>query len=43
MPDVLEGKIQPGGVFDRVTALRGVPDAYGAMNDRKSIRVMIEF
>jgi len=43
MPDVLEGKIEPGRVFDRVTDLDGVPDGYRAMNDRKSIKVMIEF
>jgi len=42
MPDVLEGKIQPGKVFDRITDLDGVPDGYRAMNDRESIKVMIE-
>jgi len=43
MPDVLEGRIQPGKVFDSVTNLDGVPDGYRAMNDRKSIKVMIKF
>ena len=43
MPDVLEGKIEPGRVFDRVTDLGGVPDGYRAMNDREAIKVMIEF
>jgi threonine dehydrogenase-like Zn-dependent dehydrogenase len=43
LPDVLEGRIQPGKVFDRVTNLDGVPDGYRAMNDRKSIKVMIKF
>jgi hypothetical protein len=43
MPDVLEGRIQPGRVFDRVTDLDGVPDGYRAMNERKSIKVMIKF
>ena len=42
LPDVLEGRIQPGRVFDRVTDLSGVPDGYRAMNDRESIKVMIE-
>jgi threonine dehydrogenase-like Zn-dependent dehydrogenase len=42
MPDVLEGRIQPGKVFDRVTDLDGVPDGYRAMNDREAIKVMIE-
>lgn len=43
MPDVLEGRIQPGKVFDRVTDLDGVPEGYRAMNDREAIKVMIEF
>ena len=42
LPDVLAGTIQPGRVFDRVTGLDGVPDGYRAMNDRQSIKVMIE-
>jgi Threonine dehydrogenase and related Zn-dependent dehydrogenases len=43
LPDVLEGRIEPGRVFDRVTNLDGVPDGYRAMNERESIKVMIEF
>lgn len=43
LPDVLEGHIQPGRVFDRVTNLDGVPDGYRAMNDREAIKVMITF
>ena len=43
MPDVLEGRIQPGRVFDRVSGLDGVPDGYRAMNEREAIKVMIEF
>jgi len=43
MPDVLEGRIEPGRVFDRVTDLDGVPDGYRAMNDRVAIKVMIDF
>lgn len=43
LPDVLEGRIEPGRVFDRVTTIEGVPDGYRAMNDRESIKVMIEF
>jgi threonine dehydrogenase-like Zn-dependent dehydrogenase len=42
MPDVLEGTIQPGRVFDRVESLDGVPDGYRAMNDREAIKVMIQ-
>jgi threonine dehydrogenase-like Zn-dependent dehydrogenase len=43
MPDVLEGRITPGRVFDRVTDLDGVPDGYRAMDEREAIKVMIEF
>ncbi|HEV7923324.1 MAG TPA: zinc-binding dehydrogenase, partial [Thermoanaerobaculia bacterium] len=43
MPDILEGRVQPGRVFDRVTNLDGVPDGYRAMNDREAIKVMIAF
>jgi threonine dehydrogenase-like Zn-dependent dehydrogenase len=42
IPDVLEGRIQPGRVLDRVTNLDGVPDGYRAMNARETIKVMIE-
>jgi threonine dehydrogenase-like Zn-dependent dehydrogenase len=43
LPDVLEGTIQPGRVFDRVTELDGVPDGYRAMNAREAIKVMVTF
>ena len=43
LPDVLEGRIEPGLVFDRVTAIDGVPDGYRAMNERQAIKVMIKF
>jgi threonine dehydrogenase-like Zn-dependent dehydrogenase len=43
LPDVLEGRITPGRVFDRVTTLDGVPDGYRAMDARQAIKVMIEF
>jgi threonine dehydrogenase-like Zn-dependent dehydrogenase len=43
LPDILEGRIEPGRVFDRVTNLDGVPDGYRAMNDREAIKVMIRF
>ena len=42
MPDVLDGTIEPGRVFDRVIGLDEVPDGYRAMNDRESIKVMID-
>ena len=42
LADVLDGKIEPGRVFDHVTDLDGVPDGYRAMNQRESIKIMIE-
>jgi threonine dehydrogenase-like Zn-dependent dehydrogenase len=42
LPDVLDGRIEPGRVFDRVTDLDGVPDGYRAMNEREAIKVMVE-
>jgi threonine dehydrogenase-like Zn-dependent dehydrogenase len=42
LPDVLEGRIEPGRVFDRVVSLDGVPDGYRAMNDREALKVMVE-
>ncbi len=41
LPDVLEGRIEPGKVFDRQVGLEGVPDGYRAMADRESIKVMV--
>lgn len=41
MPDVLDGKVEPGKVFDRVVNLDGVPDGYRAMNDRTALKVLI--
>ena len=42
LPDIVEGRIDPGRVFDRVVDVEGVPDGYRAMNDRESIKVMVE-
>ena len=41
LPDVLEGRIEPGRVFDRTVGLDGVPDAYRAMQARETIKVMV--
>src|SRR5438270_3360682 len=41
LPDVLDGRIEPGRVFDRVVGLDEGPDGYRAMNDRESIKVMV--
>jgi threonine dehydrogenase-like Zn-dependent dehydrogenase len=42
LPDVLEGRLEPGRVFDRTTDIEGVPDGYRAMDDREAIKVLIE-
>jgi len=42
LPDVLEGRIEPGRVFDRVIGLEEVLEGYRAMNDREAIKVMVQ-
>src|SRR5437764_10427209 len=42
LPDVLEGRIEPGRVFDRVITLDQIPDGYRAMNEREAIKVMVK-
>jgi hypothetical protein len=42
LPDILEGRIEPGRVFDRSVSLDDVPDGYRAMNERESIKVMVK-
>jgi threonine dehydrogenase-like Zn-dependent dehydrogenase len=42
LPDVLEGRIEPGRVFDCTIGLDAVPDGYRAMNERKAIKVMVK-
>ncbi len=42
LPDVLEGRLEPGRVFDRTVGLEGVPDGYRAMEDREAIKVLIQ-
>ena len=41
LPDILEGRIQPGRVFDQTVSLDDVPNGYRAMNERRSIKVMV--
>ena len=42
LPDILEGRIEPGRVFDRTVGLGEVPDGYRAMADRESIKVLVK-
>jgi threonine dehydrogenase-like Zn-dependent dehydrogenase len=41
LPDVLEGRIQPGRVFDRVGPLDEVPEGYRLMNEREVLKFEI--
>ena len=42
LPDVLDGRIEPGRVLDRVITLDQVPEGYRAMNERAAIKVMVK-
>jgi threonine dehydrogenase-like Zn-dependent dehydrogenase len=41
MPDILDGTIEPGRVFDVTTDLSGVPAGYQDMADRTSLKVLV--
>ncbi len=41
LPDVLDGKLQPGLVFDRSVTLDEVSDGYRAMADRTALKVIV--
>ncbi|MEE1622239.1 zinc-dependent alcohol dehydrogenase family protein [Zafaria sp. Z1313] len=41
LEDVLEGRIDPGRVFDAVLPLEEAAEAYRAMDERRSIKVML--
>jgi len=41
LPEILEGRVEPGRVFDSEIDLDGVPDGYRAMNEREAIKVLI--
>jgi threonine dehydrogenase-like Zn-dependent dehydrogenase len=42
MPDILDGSIEPGRVFNATTDLDGTPAGYRDMADRKSLKVLIK-
>jgi threonine dehydrogenase-like Zn-dependent dehydrogenase len=42
LPDILEGRIQPGRVFDQTIRLDEVPKGYREMNERKAIKIMVK-
>jgi threonine dehydrogenase-like Zn-dependent dehydrogenase len=41
LPDVLDGKVEPGRVFDRTVSLEEVPDGYRAMANREALKVLV--
>jgi hypothetical protein len=41
LPDVLEGRIDPGRVLDYATDLEGIAAAYAAMDERRAIKSLI--
>jgi threonine dehydrogenase-like Zn-dependent dehydrogenase len=42
LPDVVEGRIEPGRVFDRTVDLDGVPEGYRAMDARQALKVLVQ-
>jgi threonine dehydrogenase-like Zn-dependent dehydrogenase len=41
LPDVLDGRIDPGRVLDDATDLEGIADAYTAMDERRAIKSLV--
>ena len=41
MPDILDGTIEPGMVFDAAIDLDGVPAGYRDMDERRSLKVLV--
>jgi threonine dehydrogenase-like Zn-dependent dehydrogenase len=43
LPGILDGRVDPGKVFDRTVTLDEVPAAYRAMDERKVLKALIAF
>ena len=41
MPQILDGKVNPGKVFDAVTDIEGIPAGYRDMDERRSLKVLV--
>ncbi|MFG2934941.1 alcohol dehydrogenase catalytic domain-containing protein [Streptomyces sp. NPDC048282] len=41
LPDILEGRIEPGRVFDRTVGLDEVAEGYRAMDTREALKVLV--
>ncbi|GAC1436172.1 MAG: zinc-dependent alcohol dehydrogenase family protein [Solirubrobacteraceae bacterium] len=42
LPEILDGTLAPGRVFDRAISLDEVPDGYRAMDEREAIKVLVK-
>ncbi|WP_330302622.1 MULTISPECIES: zinc-dependent alcohol dehydrogenase family protein [unclassified Streptomyces] len=42
LPDILEGRVEPGRVFDRTVSLDDIPQGYRAMVGREALKVLIQ-
>lgn len=42
LPDILDGTVEPGRVFDRTVGIEEIPDGYRAMADRKALKVIVQ-
>jgi threonine dehydrogenase-like Zn-dependent dehydrogenase len=42
LPEVLDGRIEPGKVFDRTVGLDDVPAGYAAMDAREALKVLVQ-
>jgi threonine dehydrogenase-like Zn-dependent dehydrogenase len=42
LPDVLEGRIEPGRVFDRTVSLDQTPEGYREMDERTALKVLVQ-
>ena len=41
LPDILDGRIEPGRVFDRTVSLEEIPVGYRAMAERSALKVLV--
>ena len=41
LPEIMDGRIEPGRVFDRTVGLDEVPDGYRAMTEREALKVLV--
>ena len=42
LPEILDGTLEPGRVFDQTVGIEGIPDGYKAMDDREAIKVLVK-